>query len=69
MGKTTAIREISRMLADECERRVVIVDTSNEIGARVGPLAGMSASESNAGWDAGIDTDRRGWGPHHRPPA
>lgn len=32
VGKTTAIREISRMLADECERRVVIVDTSNEIG-------------------------------------
>lgn len=32
VGKTTAIREISRMLADDCQRRVVIVDTSNEIG-------------------------------------
>ena len=32
VGKTTAIREISRLLADECQRRVVIVDTSNEIG-------------------------------------
>lgn len=32
VGKTTAIREISRMLADECLKRVVIVDTSNEIG-------------------------------------
>ena len=32
VGKTTAIREISRLLADECCRRVVIVDTSNEIG-------------------------------------
>ncbi|KAI3423869.1 hypothetical protein D9Q98_009703 [Chlorella vulgaris] len=32
VGKTTAIREISRLLADDCERRVVIVDTSNEIG-------------------------------------
>jgi hypothetical protein len=32
VGKTTAIREISRKLADECRRRVVIVDTSNEIG-------------------------------------
>ena len=32
MGKTTAIREISRVLADEAQRRVVIVDTSNEIG-------------------------------------
>ena len=28
----TAIREISRVLSDECKRRVVVVDTSNEIG-------------------------------------
>ncbi len=32
VGKTTVIREISRMLADEALKRVVIVDTSNEIG-------------------------------------
>lgn len=32
MGKTTAIREISRKLADDFKKRVVIVDTSNEIG-------------------------------------
>ena len=32
VGKTTAIREISRVLSDECGRRVVVVDTSNEIG-------------------------------------
>jgi len=32
VGKTTAIREIARMLADEYGKRVVIVDTSNEIG-------------------------------------
>ncbi|OMO65602.1 hypothetical protein CCACVL1_21473 [Corchorus capsularis] len=32
VGKTTLIREIARMLADEHMRRVVIVDTSNEIG-------------------------------------
>lgn len=32
MGKTTAIRELSRYLAEEAKRRVVIVDTSNEIG-------------------------------------
>ena len=32
VGKTTAVREIARFLADECLRRVVIVDTSNEIG-------------------------------------
>ena len=31
VGKTTVIREISRMLADEAFKRVVIVDTSNEI--------------------------------------
>ncbi|KAK9824105.1 hypothetical protein WJX72_007767 [[Myrmecia] bisecta] len=32
IGKTTAIREISRMLAEESAKRVVIIDTSNEIG-------------------------------------
>ncbi|XP_057527010.1 protein SEEDLING PLASTID DEVELOPMENT 1 [Amaranthus tricolor] len=32
VGKTTLIREIARMLADERNKRVVIVDTSNEIG-------------------------------------
>ncbi|KAH7284863.1 hypothetical protein KP509_34G074300 [Ceratopteris richardii] len=31
VGKTTAIREIARMLADEYNKRVIIVDTSNEI--------------------------------------
>ena len=32
VGKTTAIRELARLLADEAGRRVVVVDTSNEIG-------------------------------------
>ncbi|KAK9265792.1 hypothetical protein L1049_003532 [Liquidambar formosana] len=32
VGKTTLIREIARMLADDHMKRVVIVDTSNEIG-------------------------------------
>lgn len=32
VGKTTLIREIARMLAEEHMKRVVIVDTSNEIG-------------------------------------
>ncbi|GMG99439.1 hypothetical protein Nepgr_001279 [Nepenthes gracilis] len=32
VGKTTLIREIARMLADQLKKRVVIVDTSNEIG-------------------------------------
>lgn len=31
IGKTTKLREIARVLADEATRRVVIVDTSNEI--------------------------------------
>lgn len=31
-GKSTRLRETARMLADECARRVVIVDTSNELG-------------------------------------
>ena len=32
VGKTTVIREMARVLADELHKRVVIVDTSNEIG-------------------------------------
>lgn len=31
VGKTTKLREISRLVADELAKRVVIVDTSNEI--------------------------------------
>ena len=31
VGKTTALREIARVLADELIKRVVIIDTSNEI--------------------------------------
>lgn len=31
VGKTTIVREIARVLSDEMEKRVVIVDTSNEI--------------------------------------
>ncbi|MFA7249988.1 MAG: AAA family ATPase, partial [Dehalococcoidia bacterium] len=32
VGKTTMLRDVARMLADELGKRVVIVDTSNEIG-------------------------------------
>ncbi|KAL0362640.1 UNVERIFIED_CONTAM: protein SEEDLING PLASTID DEVELOPMENT 1 [Sesamum calycinum] len=32
VGKTTIIRDIARMLANEYKKRVMIVDTSNEIG-------------------------------------
>jgi len=31
-GKTTVLRDAARILADEARRRVVVVDTSNEIG-------------------------------------
>ena len=31
VGKTTMLREVSRILADEVRRRVIVVDTSNEI--------------------------------------
>jgi stage III sporulation protein SpoIIIAA len=31
VGKTTALREIARVLSDELHKRVVIIDTSNEI--------------------------------------
>ena len=31
VGKTTMVREIARVLANEMEKRVVIIDTSNEI--------------------------------------
>ena len=32
VGKTTMLRDVARMLADDLGKRVVIVDTSNEIG-------------------------------------
>src|SRR3712207_8821654 len=31
VGKTTLLREVARVLADDFRKRVVIVDTSNEI--------------------------------------
>ena len=31
VGKTTMLREVARVLADDMEKRVIIVDTSNEI--------------------------------------
>src|SRR5439155_24289227 len=32
VGKTTLLREAARVLADDLKKRVIIVDTSNEIG-------------------------------------
>ncbi|KAL0306565.1 UNVERIFIED_CONTAM: protein SEEDLING PLASTID DEVELOPMENT 1 [Sesamum radiatum] len=43
VGKTTIIRDIARMLANEYKKRVMIVDTSNEIGGDGDiPHAGIS---------------------------
>src|SRR3712207_4257341 len=36
VGKTTALREMARVLADELNKRVVIIDTSNEIAGEIG---------------------------------
>ena len=41
MGKTTLLRDVTRLLADQLRRRVVVVDTSNEI-------AGDAAQHSNS---------------------
>lgn len=32
VGKTTKLREMARVLADELKKRVIVIDTSNEIG-------------------------------------
>ena len=45
VGKTTKLREIARVLSDEANRRVVIIDTSNEIaGDGDVPHAGIGHS-------------------------
>lgn len=31
VGKTTKLREMARVLADDCNKRVIVIDTSNEI--------------------------------------
>ena len=62
-GKTTVLRDIARLLADDLDRRVVVVDTSNEIaGGRVGaggrraaaPTSPLPLSHRNQGriWEA-----------------
>ena len=35
VGKTTAIREIARVLSDGMKKRVIIIDTANEIAERI----------------------------------
>src|SRR3990172_3755869 len=45
VGKTTMLREIARFLADELNKRVVVVDTSNEIaGDGDTPHTGMGSA-------------------------
>jgi len=54
VGKTTIIREIARVLSDEMEKRVVIIDTSNEIAgdsdiphSAIGKARRMQVSQTN----------------------
>jgi len=54
VGKTTIIREIARVLSDEMGKRVVIIDTANEIGGNsdiphpgIGRSRRMQVSETN----------------------
>ena len=37
VGKTTIIREMARVLSDEFGKRVIIIDTSNEIAGDIPP--------------------------------
>ena len=54
VGKTTIIREIARVLSDEMEKRVIIIDTSNEIAGDsdiphfgIGRARRMQVSQTN----------------------
>ena len=54
VGKTTIIREMARILSDEMRKRVVIIDTSNEIAGdsdiphfAIGKARRMQVSQSN----------------------
>ena len=50
VGKTTMLREVARVLADELRKRVVIVDTSNEIaGDGDIPHPGIGHARAHAG--------------------
>ena len=51
VGKTTVIREIARVLSDDLGKRVVIIDTSNEIGGDGDVPHPPSAVASHAGAD------------------
>ena len=51
IGKTTMLREAARVLADEQRKRVIVVDTSNEIagdGDIPHPAIGKRAADAGA---------------------
>ena len=57
VGKTTIIREIARVLADEMQKRVIIIDTANEIaGDSDIPHPGIGTSKTNASCKNRIST-------------
>ena len=70
VGKTTMLREVARILADGAKKRVIIVDTSNEIAGGRGhspprywplpPYAGLDSHPPASG-------DDRGCGEPHAP--
>ncbi len=45
VGKTTLLREAARVLADDLRKRVMIVDTSNEIGTELEAAAARTIAE------------------------
>ena len=70
VGKTTLLREAARVLADDLGKRVVVVDTSNEIAgdgdiAAPGHWAGAADAGGAPGGAASGD-DRGGGEPHAR---
>ena len=59
IGKTTMLREAARVLADELDKRVVVVDTSNEIaGDGDIPHPGIGRARRDAGAHAGSSSTR-----------
>ena len=67
VGKTTMLREVARVLADDLNKRVIIVDTSNEIAGDGDIPHPASAGAAHAGPqppDAARRDDRGGREPH-----
>ena len=59
IGKTTMLREVARVLADDLGKRVIVVDTSNEIaGDGDIPHPGIGRARADAGADPGGSSTR-----------